>query len=77
MIEQGGWMLFAMPNRTMLDRFEPDSEMIPAYGLTGGIVFGFRVDDLEAPAAELQAPGFELLCDIHRECPLPDGAICT
>ena len=66
MIEQDGWTLFAMPNGTMLDLFEPDSELIPAYGLNDGIVFGFRVDDIEAAAAELQAAGCELLCDIQR-----------
>jgi len=29
-------------------------------------VFGFRVDDLEAASAELEAAGFEFLCDIQR-----------
>ena len=66
MVEQEGWTLFAMPNGTMLDLYEQDSEMIPAYGLNDGIVFGFRVDDIEAAAAELQAAGCELLCDIVR-----------
>lgn len=66
MIEQDGWTLFPMQNGTVLDLFEPDSELIPAYGLNDGIVFGFRVDDVEAAAAELQAAGCELLCDVHR-----------
>jgi hypothetical protein len=35
MIEEDGWTLFAMPNGTMLDLFEPDSKMIPSYGLNG------------------------------------------
>jgi hypothetical protein len=52
MIEQDGWTLFPMPNGTVLDLFEPDSEMIPTYGLNDGIVFGFRVDDIEAASAE-------------------------
>jgi hypothetical protein len=29
-------------------------------------VFGFRVDDIEAAAAELQAADCELLCDVQR-----------
>jgi predicted enzyme related to lactoylglutathione lyase len=66
MIEKDGWTMFAMPNGTMLDLFAPDSEMVPAYGLNDGIVFGFRVDDINAAAAELQEAGVELLCDIHR-----------
>ena len=65
-IERDGWTMFAMPNGTMLDLFEPDSGMVPAYGLNDGIVFGFRVDDIEAAVADLQAAGVELLCDIHR-----------
>src|SRR5689334_7251324 len=66
MIEQEGWTLFAMPNGTVLDLFEPDSEMIPSYGLNEAIVFGFRVDDIEAAATELQTAGHELLCDVQR-----------
>ena len=66
MVEQGGWTLFAMPNGTMLDLFERGSEMVPSYGFNNGVVFGFRVDDIEAASAELEAAGFELLCDVHR-----------
>jgi hypothetical protein len=66
MIEEDGWTLFPMQNGTMLELFEPDSEMIPTYGLNDGIVFGFRVDDVEAAVEELQAAGYELLCDIRR-----------
>jgi len=55
MIEQDGWTLLAMPDGTMLDLFEPDSELIPTYGLNDGIVFGFLVDDIEAASAELEA----------------------
>jgi hypothetical protein len=40
--------------------------MIPPYGLNDGVVFGFRVDDIEAAAAELEAAGLEVLCEIHR-----------
>ena len=66
MIEEDGWTMFSMPNGTILDLFEPDSDMVPRYGLNDGIVFGFRVDDIEAAYAELQAAGFELLCEIQR-----------
>ena len=66
MIDEDGWTLFPMPNGTVLDLFQSDSDMIPTYGLNDGIVFGFRVDDIEAAHAELQAAGFEVLCDIHR-----------
>src|SRR4051812_16542624 len=37
-MEQEGWTLFPMPNGTTLDLFEPNSEMIPSYGLNDGIV---------------------------------------
>jgi hypothetical protein len=33
MIERDGWTLFPMQNGTVLDLIEPDSELIPAYGL--------------------------------------------
>ena len=66
MIEQDGWTLFPMPNGTVLDLFEHDSEMIPTYGLNDGIVFGFRVDHIETAFAELEAAGREMLCEIHR-----------
>jgi len=65
-VDQDGWTLYSMANGTMLDIFEPGSEMVPAYGLNDGIVFGFRVDDIEAAHAELEAAGVELLCDVHR-----------
>src|SRR3954451_17425911 len=45
MIEPDGWTMFSMPNGTVLDLLEPDSDLVPTYGLNGGIVFGFRVDD--------------------------------
>ena len=66
MVDQDGWTLFSMPNGTMLDLFEPGSEMIPTYGPNDGIVFGFRVDDIDAAHAELEAAGVELLCDVQR-----------
>jgi hypothetical protein len=66
MIEKDGWALYPMPNGTMLDLFEQDSAMIPTYGLNEGVVFGFRIDDIETASAEIKAAGLEVLCDIHR-----------
>jgi len=65
-VDQDGWTLFSMPNGTMLDLFAPGSGLIPTYGLNDGIVFGFRVDDIDAAHAELEAAGVELLCDVQR-----------
>lgn len=66
MVEQDGWSLFRMQNGTVLDLFERGSELIPGYGFNDGMAFGFRVDDIEAAAAELGAAGLELLCDVQR-----------
>jgi predicted enzyme related to lactoylglutathione lyase len=52
-------------NGTILDLYAPGA--IPAYGFNdGGIVFGFRVDDIEAASDELAAAGCELLGEITR-----------
>jgi hypothetical protein len=40
--------------------------MIPAYGYNDAIVFGFRVDNIEAGVVELEAAGCELLCEVRR-----------
>ena len=66
MLEGEGWALFRMQNGTVLDLFESGSDLIPAYGYNDGIVFGFRVDDIEAAGAQLRAAGCELLCDVRR-----------
>jgi predicted enzyme related to lactoylglutathione lyase len=63
-IEQEGWALFPMPNGTILDLYAPGA--IPAYGFNEGIVFGFRVEDIEAASAELAAAGCKLLGEITR-----------
>lgn len=65
-IERDGWTLFPMQNGTVLDLFESGSELIPAYGYNEAIVFGFRVDDIEAAVVELEAAGCELLCEARR-----------
>jgi predicted enzyme related to lactoylglutathione lyase len=60
-IEQEGWTMFPMSNGTVLDLYAPSA--LPAY-FNDGIVFGFRVDDIEAASAELAAAGCELLGEI-------------
>ena len=64
LIEQDGWALFPMSNGTILDLYAP--KHVPAYGFNDGIVFGFRVDDVEAASADLAAAGCELLGEITR-----------
>ncbi|MFL5938633.1 MAG: hypothetical protein ACJ76U_17535, partial [Gaiellaceae bacterium] len=54
-IDTDGWLMFPMPNGTVLDLYAPDA--IPAYGFNEGIVFGFRVKDIEAASAELAEAG--------------------
>jgi predicted enzyme related to lactoylglutathione lyase len=64
-IDTDGWTTFPMSNGTILELCAPGA--IPAYGFNdGGIVFGFRVDDIEASAEELAAAGCELLGEITR-----------
>jgi predicted enzyme related to lactoylglutathione lyase len=60
-----GYTMFRMSNGTILELYAP--EAIPAYGFNdGGIVFGFRVDDIEAASEELAEAGCELLGEITR-----------
>jgi predicted enzyme related to lactoylglutathione lyase len=64
-IDTDGRTTFPMSNGTILDLFAPGA--IPAYGFNdGGIVFGFRVADIEAASDELAAAGCELLGEITR-----------
>jgi hypothetical protein len=64
-IEEDGYTMFPMSNGTILELYAP--ETIPAYGFNdGGIVFGFRVEDIEAASEELAAAGCELLGEITR-----------
>lgn len=66
MIEMDGWALFSMPNGSIVDLFSPEAVqgMCP-WGLNDGVVFGFRVDDIQAASAELAAAGCELLGDVN------------
>jgi predicted enzyme related to lactoylglutathione lyase len=64
-IEEDGWTLFPMSNGTILDLYAPQA--ISAYGYNDcGIVFGFRVEDIEAASEELAEAGCELLGEITR-----------
>ena len=65
MMEGKGFVLFMMPNGTILDLYEPSA--LPDYGFnSGGIIFGFRVDDIEAASRAVQDAGCELLGHITR-----------
>ena len=63
-IDTDSWSMFPMPDGTTLDLYAPDA--IPAYGFNDGIVFGFRVDGIEAASADLAEAGCELLGEINR-----------
>jgi predicted enzyme related to lactoylglutathione lyase len=64
-IDTDGWTTFPMSNGTILELCAPGA--IPAYGFNDcGIVFGFRVDDIEAASEELAEAGCELLGEITR-----------
>jgi predicted enzyme related to lactoylglutathione lyase len=64
-IDTDGWTTFPMSNGTILELCAPGA--IPAYGFNdGGIVFGFRVEDIEAASEDLAAAGCELLGEITR-----------
>jgi predicted enzyme related to lactoylglutathione lyase len=66
-MELPGVVVFATPDGSILEFYEKGSEMVPPYGYNdGGIAFGFRVDDIEAASAELEAGGAEILGDIQR-----------
>ena len=56
--------MFPMSNGTILDLFAP--EAVPPYGFNDGIIFGFRVDDIESASAELEGAGCELLGEVTR-----------
>ena len=64
-IDTDGWTMFPMSNGTILELCAPGA--IPAYGFNDcGIVFGFRVEDIEAASEELAEAGCELLGEITR-----------
>jgi len=65
-LDMEGWSLFGMPNGSIIDLFAPEaaSGMCP-WGLNDGVVFGFRVDDIEQASQALEADGCELLGDVN------------
>jgi hypothetical protein len=64
-MEAEGVVLFIMPNGTMLELHAPQA--VPDYGFNdGGVVFGLRVDDVEAASAAVETAGCELLGEIIR-----------
>ena len=63
-MEAEGMVLFIMPNGTMLELNAPQA--VPDYGFNDGVAFGFRVDDIEAASAAVEAAGCELLGEITR-----------
>jgi predicted enzyme related to lactoylglutathione lyase len=64
-VEAEGMVLFIMPNGTMLELNEPQAASAD-YAFNDGLVFGFRVDDVEAASAAVEAAGCELLGEITR-----------
>jgi predicted enzyme related to lactoylglutathione lyase len=82
-IEEDGYTRFPMSNGTILELYAPQA--IPAYGFNeGGMVFGFRVEDIEAASEELAEAGCELLGEItrieeknyaYRDFKAPDGRV--
>jgi predicted enzyme related to lactoylglutathione lyase len=63
-MEMEGVAVFNMPNGTLLELYEPQA--VPDYGYNDAIAFGFRVDDIEAASAAVEAAGCELLGQITR-----------
>ena len=81
-MEAEGMVLFILPNGMMLELNAPQA--VPDDGFNDGVVFGFRVDDIEAASAAVEAAGCELLGQItrveqmayaYRRFPGPDGRV--
>jgi predicted enzyme related to lactoylglutathione lyase len=64
-VEREGMVMFVMPNGTMLELNTPQAASAD-YAINDGLVFGFRVDDVEAASAAVEAAGCELLGEITR-----------
>src|ERR687890_1897906 len=64
-VEREGMVMFIMPNGTMLELNTPQAASAD-YGINDGVVFGFRVDDVEAASAAVEEAGCELLGEITR-----------
>jgi len=64
-VEREDMVLFIMPNGTTLELNTPQAASAE-YAINDGLVFGFRVDDVEAASAAVEAAGCELLGEITR-----------
>ncbi|HEY6712375.1 MAG TPA: VOC family protein [Rubrobacter sp.] len=64
-VEREDMVLFIMPNGTTLELNTPQAASAD-YAINDGLVFGFRVDDVEAASAAVEAAGCELLGEITR-----------
>ena len=63
-MEMEGVAVFNMPNGTLLELYAPQA--VPEYGYNDAVAIGFRVDDIEAASAAVEAAGCELLGQITR-----------
>ena len=63
-MEMEGVAVFDLPNGTLLELYAPQA--VPDYGYNDDVAFGFRVDDIEAASAAVEAAGCELLGQITR-----------
>ena len=63
-VDTEGFVRFKLPNGTILELYAPQA--VPDYGYNDGVAFGFRVDDIEAASAAVEAAGCELLGEITR-----------
>ena len=65
-LEMDGWSMLGMPNGSIIDLYSPEAAVATCpWGLNEGVVFGFRVDDIEKASGELEAAGCELLGDLN------------
>ena len=65
LMEMPGVAVFGLPDGTLYELYTKETQ--PPFGYNdGGIAFGFRVDDIEAASAAVEAAGGELLSDITR-----------
>ena len=65
-IEMEGWSLFGMPNDSIIDLYSHEAAIGACpWGLNEGVVFGFRVDDIETASEELEKVGCELLGGVN------------
>ena len=65
MMELPGVAVFVLPDGTLYELYTKGTE--PPFGYNDdGIAYGFRIEDIEAASAELEAVGAEILSDINR-----------